>query len=347
MTVQIDGSHGEGGGQILRTALALAAILRRPVEVNNIRGGRKRPGLGPQHLMAVRALGQITSANTRGAELRSRHLFFEPRHIKPGRYTFDVGTAGSTSLVLQAVIPGLLIAKGPSQVTVTGGTHVPWSPCFHYLREVFSPSVQEMGAVVGLKIERWGWYPKGGGKIIASVLPAEGFKVVRRTARGKLLGIRVLSALSNLPLSIGERQRDRVLKRLTAEGYDMWQMELVEAPSPGTGTVAFIRGQFESGAVGFTSLGKRGKPAEKVADEACSHFLEFMATEAAVDTHLADQLVLYMALAEGRSTLITGAITTHLLTNIWVIEKFLPVQFDIDHKTGRVSVEGVGFLAHS
>jgi RNA 3'-terminal phosphate cyclase (ATP) len=204
-----------------------------------------------------------------------------------------------------------------------------------------------MGAVVGLKIERWGWYPKGGGKVIASVSPAERFKVVRRTARGKLLGIRGLSALSNLPLDIGERQRDRVLRCLTAEGYNMRQMELVEAPSPGTGTVVFIRGEFESGAVGFTSLGKRGKPAEKVAYEACSYLLEFMATEAAVDTHLADQLVLYMALAEGRSTLTTGAITAHLLTNVWVIEKFLPVKFDIDDDTGRVSVEGVGFSAGS
>ncbi|NVM57779.1 MAG: RNA 3'-phosphate cyclase, partial [Desulfobacterales bacterium] len=257
----------------------------------------------------------------------------------------DVGTAGSVSLVLQALMPALFLAKRPSRVTITGGTHVPWSPCFHYLNEVFVPALEEMGAVASLEIGRWGWYPKGGGRVVASVTPVAGFRALERTRRGKLQDIYVLSAVSNLPGSIGNRQRDQVLGRLGAEGYDSPRVELVEGPSPGTGTVVFIKAEFEKGVAGFTSLGEKGKPAEKVADDACSYFFEFMASEAAVDKHLADQLVLYMALAKGRSSLIVGSITTHLLTNIWVIEQFLPVKFDVDKETRRVSVEGVGISA--
>ncbi len=342
MPVEIDGSFGEGGGQILRTALALAAIVQRPVVIRNIRTGRKKPGLRPQHLIAVKALATVTSAHVEGAELGSVRLHFEPRQLKGGTYALDIGTAGSTGLVLQAMMPGLLLAPSPSKLTITGGTHVPWSPCFHYLNGVFVPALKEMGCFVSLELARWGWYPKGGGRVVASVTPVAKLGAMERTRRGKLNDIYVLSAVSNLSRSIGERQRDQVLKRLATEGYDPSRVELADAPSPGPGTVVFMKVEFENGIAGFTSLGKRGKPAEKVADEVCSDFIEFMASGAAVDQHLADQLVLYMALAEGWSSLIAGSITEHLVTNIWVIEQFLPVRFEVDEETGKVSVEGVG-----
>ena len=343
MSIQIDGSFGEGGGQILRTALALAAILKRPVHIKNIRGGRKKPGLRPQHLAAVRALAQITSARVEGAEPGSMLLHFEPRQLESGTYSLDVGTAGSTSLVLQAIIPGMLFSGGPSQVNVTGGTHVAWSPCFHYLEQVFAPAVGDMGADIRFEIEHWGWYPKGGGKVTASISPVERLGAVDRTRRGGLHDIRVLSAVSNLPTSIGKRQQDQALKRLAKKGHNVGQVQLVEAPSLGAGTAVFIVAEFEKAVAGFTSLGKRGKPAERVADEACSHFFKFMAAKAGVDAHLADQLVLYMALAEGSSSFVARSFTEHLLTNIWVIEQFLPVKFEVDKKTASVSVEGVGF----
>jgi len=347
MTLTIDGSFGEGGGQILRTALALAAILQRPVEIRNIRGGRKKPGLRPQHLAAVKALAKVTSAQVRGAEVGSTRLYFEPCQLKGGTYTLDIGTAGSTALVLQAVMPGLLFAEDPSRMTITGGTHVPWSPCFHYLKEVFVPTVSEMGGPVSLEIGPWGWYPKGGGRIVASISPAGGLSAIDRTNRGDLTGIYLLSAVSNLPSGIGERQRDQVLRRLRGQGYHATRVELVQSPSQGPGTVVFVKAEFEKGAAGFTSLGKKGKPAETVADEACTAFFEFMASEASVDSHLADQLVLYMALARGRSCFVAEAITEHLRTNIWVIEQFLPVAFEVGEQSGRVGVEGIGFSASS
>jgi len=357
--VKIDGSHGEGGGQILRTALALGGILRQPVEIHNVRGGRKKPGLRPQHLIAVKGMALITGAKVEGAEPGSMRLYFEPRQVVPGSYSLDVGTAGSTSLVLQTMIPAMLFAKKASRVVVAGGTHVPWSPCFHYLKEVFVPALQQMGGALQLETERWGWYPKGGGKVIASILPVPELSGVDLTWQGRLQDTYVLSAVSNLSMSIAERQRDQVLKRLRDHGFTPTQtlplegggqgggkelrIELLKGPSPGTGTVVFVRARFENGVAGFTSLGKRGKPAEKVADDACSDFIEFMASGAAVDDHLADQLVLYMALAKGQSSLIAGRITKHLATNMWVIEQFLPIKFEVDEETGRVSVEGVGF----
>ncbi|MBW1678282.1 MAG: RNA 3'-phosphate cyclase [Deltaproteobacteria bacterium] len=343
--IVIDGSYGEGGGQVLRTAMALAAILQRPLEIHNIRAGRKKPGLRPQHLIAVKAMTLITAGKVEGAELGSTRLYFEPRQIVPGSYSLDVGTAGSTSLVLQTMVPALLFAKKASRVVITGGTHVPWSPCFHYLKEVFVPGLRQMGGAIRVEIERWGWYPKGGGKVIASVSPVTGLCSIDRTWRGELQDTYALSAVSNLPVSIAERQRNQVLKRYRGHGHEVPQIELLEGPSQGTGTVVFVGARFENGAVGFTSLGKRGKPAEKVADDACSDFFKFMASGAAIDDHLADQLVLYMALAKGRSSLIAGRITKHLVTNMWVIEQFLPVKFEVDVEAGRVSVEGIGFSA--
>ena len=293
--------------------------------------------------MAVKAMASITGGKVKGDEPGSVHLFFEPGQISPGSYRFDVGTAGSTSLVLQTMIPALLFGKGVSRVFVTGGTHVSWSPCFHYLRGVFAPALEGMGNVLTLDIERWGWYPKGGGKIKAGISPVSRLHSTERAQRGELKEIRVLSAVSNLPMSIGERQRDQVIRRFDSHGFKTPRVEIVNAPSQGTGTLVFLMCSFEGGTAGFSSLGQKGKRAEKVADDACSELFQFLASGAAVDEHLADQLVLYMALAKGRSSMVTERITTHLKTSMWVVEQFLPVTFRADEIKGIVSVEGVGF----
>jgi len=340
--IQIDGRYGEGGGQILRTALTLSAIFKVPVHINHIRGNRKKPGLRPQHLVAVNALATITGAKLHGAKIESNELVFEPGEIRGGNYSFHIGTAGSTGLVLQTIIPVLLFGKIPSQIQITGGTHVPWSPSFHYIKAVFLPAIKNMGAGISLEIDKWGWYPKGGGKIRALIKNTKGLKEILLSNRGTLINLHILSAVSNLPLSIAERQRDQALKRIEYLGLNP-TISIENAPSPGQGTALFLAAQFEGSIVGFTSLGKRGKPAEEVANDACNEFIKFLDSKGIIDIHLSDQLVLYMALAKGRSTLITESITEHLLTNIWVIEQFLPVKFDLDKEKGKVGIEGVGF----
>jgi len=340
--VQIDGRYGEGGGQILRTALTLSAIFKVPVHIDHIRGNRKKPGIRPQHLIAVNSLATITGAKVEGAKIDSNELVFEPGEIRGGNYCFHIGTAGSTGLVTQTMIPVLLFGKISSLVQITGGTHVPWSPSFHYLKAVFLPALKKMGGEVSLAIDQWGWYPKGGGKIRVLIKNSQGLKAIHLSNRGKLINLHILSAVSNLPLSIAKRQREQALKRIEYLGLNP-SISIENAPSPGQGTALFLTAQFEGSMGGFTSLGKKGKRAEEVADDACNEFIKFLNSKGVIDIHLADQLVLYMALAGGRSTLITESITEHLLTNIWVIEQFLPLKFDVEEKRGKIGVDGIGF----
>jgi len=340
--IQIDGRHGEGGGQILRTALTLSSICQVPLYIHHIRGNRKKPGLRPQHLIAIHSLATITKAKVQGATIDSHELIFEPGKIHEGNYSFHIGTAGSTSLVLQAMIPVLLFGKISSQIQITGGTHVPWSPSFHYLKTVFLPALKTMGGNVTVEIDKWGWHPKGGGTIRAVIKNTKDLKPIHLFNRGKLLHLHILSAVSNLPLSIAERQRDQSVKRFEHLRLNP-TTSIDNAPSSGQGTVLFLHAQFEGGGGGFTSLGKKGKRAEDVANEACDECIKFFHSRGVIDIHLADQLALYMALARGRSTLITERITEHLLTNIWVIEQFLPLTFDIDKDTGKIEVDGIGF----
>jgi RNA 3'-phosphate cyclase len=339
--VTIDGRHGEGGGQILRTALTLSGVLEVPVRIEHIRGKRSTPGLRPQHLGAVHALAAITGAEVEGARIGSTELLFEPQGIKTGGYCFNIGTAGSTGLVLQALIPVLLFGNAPSHVQISGGTHVPWSPPFHYLQSVFSPALKAMGAGLHLEIHKWGWYPNGGGVVRASIHPTGGLKAIQYVHRGSITNIHVLSATSNLPLHIAERQRDRALTRLQHLGIAP-NARIENAPSPGQGTVLFLAAHFEGSIAGFTSLGKKGKRAEAVADDACDLLIGFLHQGRVIDRYLADQLVLYMALAQGYSLVLTQEVTEHLLTNIWVIEQFLQVAFEVEEESGKIGVHGAG-----
>lgn len=340
--IQIDGMHGEGGGQVVRTALALSALLKIPVHIKHIRSNRKKPGLRPQHLIAVNALATITGGKVEGAKIDSDELIFKPGEITVGNYRFQIGTAGSIGLAMQTIIPVLLFGKIPSRIEISGGTHVPWSPCFHYLKTIFLPTLRKMGAEVSIEIDKWGWYPKGGGNVKAIINNAHELKAISLINRGKLLDLSVLSAVSNLPLHIAERQKDHTLKQIKYLEINP-RISIANAPSIGQGTVLFLAAQFEGSRVGVTSLGRKGKRAEEVADEACNELLKFLDSKGTIDIHLADQIVLYMALAAGNSTFITKCLSNHLLTNIWVIEQFLPVSFDVNEETGKVQVEGIGF----
>jgi RNA 3'-terminal phosphate cyclase (ATP) len=346
--VCIDGSYGEGGGQILRTSLTLSCMLGRPIEVINIRKARRKPGLQPQHLTAVKAAAAISHAHVRGAELSSTALRFSPGAIVGGDYFFDVserkGSAGSTSLVLQTVLLPLCFAGNPSTVTVIGGTHVPWSPSFHYLKKVFLPMLSVIGVSTDLDIEKWGWYPIGGGKIIARIIPGKEFKPIAISDRGKSVRVTGISAISNLPRDIGVRQRDRALKMLSQRGIDA-NIDIVGAPSPGKGTLIFILAEFENISAGFDALGAISKRAEEVADEACRALFEYKDTNGALDPHLADQIIPYAAFGRGTSEFTTSRVTQHLLTNIWVVKQFLDIDIQVEGKegeAGKIRVQGRG-----
>jgi RNA 3'-terminal phosphate cyclase (ATP) len=337
MYLQIDGNYGEGGGQILRTTLSLSCIMKKPVEIINIRKGRRIPGLQPQHLTSVFACKKISSAQVEGGQLQSVSLEFSPGEIKGGDFTFDVAekkrSAGSTSLILQTLFLPLCHCQDRSTVRVLGGTHVPWSPPFNYLKEVFAPMVKKAGCQIELEIMKWGWYPKGGGEVRCTIQPTAKFSALDLTDKGRLLRLSGISAVSNLPDSIAERQGSQAVKVLKSKGFSP-EIELLQAPSIGQGTFLFLKAEFENSVAGFGALGERGKRAEKVAQEACDEFLQFMQSEAAVDPHLADQLIPYLALADGKSTFAVSKITKHLLTNIWVVKQFLPIEISVEGQEG-------------
>ncbi len=339
----IDGAHGEGGGQIVRTALTLSAILAQPVRLENIRAGRKNPGLAAQHLTAVNAAAMICGARLSGAKLGSTQLTFEPQSLPiAGLYEFDVaearegGSAGAATLVLQTVLLPLAQAQTTSLVTVKGGTHVPWSPSFHYFCEVYLPMLARLGLQATAKLIAWGWYPAGGGEIELTVTgladhQADQSDNLRGIAanRGRLKEIRGIAVASSLPAHIAQRIRNRAMNLLTEAGLPAAiEPQRVRSESPGAGI--FLTAEYESSLAGFSALGKKGKPSEQVAEEAVEALLAFHRSGAALDVHLADQLILPQALSGQAALLSTTELSQHILTNLWVVEQFLGPVAEID-----------------
>jgi RNA 3'-terminal phosphate cyclase (ATP) len=288
-SLSIDGSIGEGGGQVLRTSLALALITGRPFTLNNIRQRRAKPGLMAQHLKAVEAAREVGKATVEGARPGSQSLVFEPTGLYSGEFHFDIGTAGSTSLVLQTILPPLSFAAASSVVTLIGGTHVPWSPCFHYLEMHWLHYMKRIGFNIRLELDAAGFYPRGGGRVLATVRSASRLSPQCLTNRGPLKRIRSVSAVANLDLSVAERQKTRALKELNGVAGPV-EIDILRLSSPSKGTVLLLLAEFENSQCCFYGLGALGKPAERVADEAVNEFLGFMATDGAIDPYLSDQL---------------------------------------------------------
>ncbi|KPK67293.1 hypothetical protein AMJ82_10930, partial [candidate division TA06 bacterium SM23_40] len=301
---EIDGSYGEGGGQILRTSIALSLIRGVPVTISRVRAGRRRPGLRPQHLACVRAAAEISGAQVEGAEIGSQQVSIVPGPVRPGRYTFDVaeeqGSAGSVALMLQTILPVLPLAGAPSELVLRGGTHVPMSPPAHYVRSVLCPVLALLGARVEVEIRRCGYYPRGGGEIAVRISPSGGLKPLVLGERGALERIVGLSGVTKLPLSIAERQRSEVLRRLEHLGTPV-EIDAAELPGRWPGTFVHLAAECERGLGGANALGRPGKRAEQVGDEAAGELLQFLSSSAPVDPHLADQLVVFLALASGAS----------------------------------------------
>jgi RNA 3'-terminal phosphate cyclase (ATP) len=341
--LEIDGSMGEGGGQVLRTSLSLSIITGKPVSLNNIRANRDKPGLRPQHLMAVRSAARISNGIVRGDRVGSTAISFQPGPAVPGNYLFDIGTAGATSLVMQTLLLPLALADGASTVRIHGGTHVPWSPCFHYLDRSWRPLLNRIGIAFNLKLEMAGFYPGGGGQIAAQIAGSSRIQGLQLRRRGRLLRIQGISAVADLPVGIAERQRKQALERLNQlPGLPEVEIEITSLPTRSKGTLLLLEAEFEQGLGCFFALGARGKRAERVADEAVDALVEFLATDATVDHWSADQLLLPLALADAGSTFVTSHVSEHLLTNAEVIRQFLPVDIAIRGVSGepaRVDIE--------
>ena len=325
--LEIDGSIGEGGGQIIRTSLTLAAITQTHIKITNIRAKRNRPGLAAQHLMCAKAVRNICRGTLRGAEIGSTELIFHPGEIVGGKYDFDIGTAGSVSLVAQTIIPILLKISKPSTIRIIGGTHVPFSPTSDYLEKVFCPAISLFGAKISIKHLKSGYYPAGGGEIEIQVENSE-LAGVTNFPNSSSLPIEVLIRLANLETSIAIREKKIFIQNKIEKVY----LRQEESLSPGNAILAW------SAFRGAAFLGEKGKRAEAVAQET----LDFLKAEleSDVDLHLADQILLYAVLSNGQSEFKTSRITEHLRTNANIIQKFIDRKIEIDEENKKVKILG-------
>lgn len=320
--IEIDGSQGEGGGQILRTALALSLVTGQPFRMERIRAGRPKPGLLRQHLTAVEAAMAVGCAEVAGAQLGSQVLEFRPGMVTPGNYRFAVGTAGSATLVLQTVLPALLIASGPSTLTLEGGTHNPMAPPFDFLARSYLPLIRRMGPSVELELKRPGFFPAGGGLFHARIEPVQRLSPLDLGERGAIRGRRARAWSSKLPVAIAEREL-AVVKEALGWRADECGIEWVSHPTgPGNALVLELESETVTGV--FTGFGERGRPAEAVAQQATEAAKGWLEADVPVDEHLADQLLLPLALAGGGSFR-TVAPSSHATTNATTLERFLPL----------------------
>jgi RNA 3'-terminal phosphate cyclase (ATP) len=337
--IQIDGAMGEGGGQVLRSALSLSLLTGQPFRLSRIRANRDQSGLRPQHLAAVRAAARVAGAEVRDDRVGAEQIDFVPGPVRSGDYFFDIGTAWATSLVLQTLLLPLALAPGTSSVTIRGGTHVPWSPCFHYLDWQWRPFLARIGVPFDLTMVMAGFYPQGGGELQAQIPGCSRPMPMRLIERGPLRAVRGLSAVANLPREIAERQRRQALGRLRNLLPEV-EPRVVgeELPAASRGTVLLLLADCAPGRACCFALGARGKRAERVADEAVDALAAFLGSDGAVDPWLADQLLLPLALAKGPSKLRTSEVTAHLLTNAEAIRLFLPVEIGVDGPLGAPAI---------
>jgi RNA 3'-terminal phosphate cyclase (ATP) len=326
----LDGSYGEGGGQILRTALSVSVITGRAFRLINIRAGRRNPGLLPQHLSAVRAAAEISGATMAGDHLTSTELSFAPRHPpKACKYAFDVaetagrGSAGSVSLILQTLAVPLALANGVSSVVLRGGTHVEWAPSFDDLVHSYFPALRRVGIDITGALTRFGWYPVGSGELVCNIdgRSARALKSIEMMKRGPLQRIFGRAIAANLPAHIPQRMADRARTSLSGLGVAVEvEQQLVSAACAGAGI--FLVAEYDGWPASFSAYGRLGTPSEAVADRAIAALREHHASQAAVEVHLADQLLLPSAIAAGPSVFTTLRASGHLMTNAWTVGQF-------------------------
>jgi len=337
--LDIDGSHGEGGGQLLRTAVALAAVTGQPARIVNIRARRKKPGLAAQHLTAVRAVGELCSARIEGLALGARELHVVPGAPRGGDFRFDVGTAGSVTLVLQALIPVMLASGRACRVVVVGGTDVRAAPPLDYFRAVLLRLLERMGARLRLAVRRRGYFPRGGGEVELALDPGARLRPFTAAAPGRLLGVRGTAHVANLPSHIAERMRAAALGALgtVAAGPQLEAAALGEDQAQGAGGAIVAWADTEASVLGAGEVAQRGVRAETLGERVGASLRDDLEAGASLDVHAADQLLVYLALAGGKSVFTTRTLSSHARTAMWLIEQFLPARFDAAAQGARLT----------
>ncbi len=350
--VLIDGSIGEGGGQILRTAISLSIILKKPVKIINIRAKRKNPGLQAQHLTSVKALAKLSNARVEGAYKGSTELLFIPKSIEGGTYNFNIGTAGSITLVMQATIPVMAFANSRTCIRIVGGTDVSWSPPIDYMRFVYKEILHRIGMNLEIRLLKRGHYPRGGGIVEYCVEPLSNYiRSINVVERGKVLSIRGLSHAVKLPKHVAERQAKAAREYIVSSGYvepkidiEWYEPSRDRHLGPGSGIVLWAI--CENSILGGDSLGAKGKPAEKVGYEAASKLVEDLKTGMAFDRHMSDMILPLLVLAKGKSIIGGSMLTLHAYTNSIIVSKI--VGADVIHIDGELNkpfkaeIEGLG-----
>lgn len=341
--IEIDGSHGEGGGQLLRMAVALSALTRTAVTVNRIRAGRPNPGLAAQHVTAIRAVAELASAEVEGLEVGSSQVAFRPGDLVGGNHSFDVGTAGSVTLVLQACLPVAFAAKASTHLRITGGTDVKWSPPLDYFARVFLPWVRRLGGQADLLSHRRGYYPRGGGEVEIAVQPTTAWSSVQLSDPGAVERVRGIAHVANLAEDIPKRMKNAALRRL----HGVTDAKIEERVYPGEDAVGqggalVLWAEREHTLLGADRLAERGKSSEQVGEEAAETLDAEIVSGATVDIHAADQLVVYLALADRPSAFLVREISGHLRTMAWLLPQFLKrtVEFQSIGELARVKIGG-------
>ena len=335
--IHIDGSQGEGGGQILRSSLALSLVTGKPFTIDNIRASRSKPGLMRQHLTAVLAAAKVGHCEVENATIGSVRLDFSPIKVLGGDYMFDVGTAGSVTLVLQTVLPALMLANEPSTLTLHGGTHNPMAPPFDFLEKVYLPLVERLGPKIKTTLVRHGFYPAGGGEFRVEITPVKKLSNLELTERGAILQQKATIILSRLPNHIADKEKKMLIQK------NKWSEESVHVEtvtnSAGPGNVVMLEVVSENVTELFTSFGEKRVSSEAVAQKAIAEYENYISANVPVGQHLADQLMLPLGIAawqgNGPSSFLTQHLTQHSLTQINILKRFLGIEIKTENVNDR------------
>lgn len=324
--LEIDGSFGEGGGQILRIAASFSIIFGRPIRVTNVRAGRRVPGLRPQHAATLRILRDVCGGDLQGGEVGSTEITFSPGRPVSRTLSFDLGTAASMTLVMQALVPAISLSGASLGLELIGGTDVPWSPTCDYVSIVLAESLRRIGIEFSLDVVRRGYYPRGGGRGRVRIEPCSGIRPIAISSRGTIAPISVVSRVGMLPRKVAERQATSAASTLKGSGLSADTVSIFTEESSSPGTSVLVSTLSESCIIGSDSIGARGKPAERVGWEAATRFIETYNSGACIDSNLADMLAPLLCLASGPSSLLVPGMSEHMRTSLHVARQFAPAE---------------------